>query len=99
MISHPTTSNPGTCLGRSASVAGSCASSLKQGIWMMSLRDGMGDTGRRVYTESATRPRAGTGTGWAPRLRAVPAAGWAPAGLVLLTVAALVAFLVYPTFP
>src|SRR3954470_12283005 len=49
--------------------------------------------------ESATLTRAGTVTGWAARLRAVPAAGWATAGLVLLTVAALVAFLVYPTFP
>jgi hypothetical protein len=49
--------------------------------------------------ESATLTRAGTVTGWAARLRAVPAAGWAVAGLVLLTVAAVVAFLVYPTFP
>jgi hypothetical protein len=49
--------------------------------------------------ESATLTRAGTVTGWAARLRAVPAAGWATAGLVLLTVAAVVAFLVYPTFP
>src|SRR3954467_9170493 len=49
--------------------------------------------------ESATLTRAGTVTGWAARLRAVPAAGWATAGFVLLTVAAVVAFLVYPTFP
>src|SRR3954454_12317178 len=49
--------------------------------------------------ESATLTRAGTVTGWAARLRAVPAAGWATAGLLLLTVAAVVAFLVYPTFP
>jgi hypothetical protein len=49
--------------------------------------------------ESATLTRAGTVTGWAARLRAVPAHGWALAGLVLLTVAALAAYVVYPTFP
>src|SRR3954453_1015965 len=49
--------------------------------------------------ESATLSPAGTVTGWAARVRAVPASGWAAAGLVVLTVAAVVAFLVYPTFP
>src|SRR3954463_5652596 len=66
---------------------------------MMSLRDGMGDTGGPGERESATLSRAGTVTGWAARLRAVPAAGWATAGLVLLTVAAVAAFVGYPTFP
>src|SRR3954451_6167310 len=37
MISHSTTSMPGTSRGRSASVAGSVDSSLRQGIWMMSF--------------------------------------------------------------
>src|SRR3954469_10662092 len=37
MISHSTTSTPGTSRGRSASVAGSVLSSLRQGIWMMSF--------------------------------------------------------------
>src|SRR5256885_1932436 len=49
--------------------------------------------------ESATLTRPRTGRGWAARLRAVPAAGWAAAGLATLTVAALVGYLVYPTFP
>src|SRR3954465_13907693 len=49
--------------------------------------------------ESATLTRPGASTGWAARLRAVPATGWAAAGLALVTVAAVVAFLVYPTFP
>jgi hypothetical protein len=49
--------------------------------------------------ESATLTRPRTGRGWAARLRAVPAAGWAAAGLAALTVAALVGYLVYPTFP
>jgi hypothetical protein len=49
--------------------------------------------------ESATLTRVGTVAGWAARLRAVPASGWAAGGLVLLTVAALAAFVVYPTFP
>jgi hypothetical protein len=37
MMSHSTTSTPGTSRGRSASVAGRVASSLRQGIWMMSF--------------------------------------------------------------
>src|SRR3954470_20104780 len=49
--------------------------------------------------ESATLTRSGAATGWAARLRAVPATGWAAAGLALVTVAALVGYLVYPTFP
>src|SRR3954453_8641463 len=49
--------------------------------------------------ESATLTRPRTGRGWAARLRAVPAAGWAAAGLAALTVAALVGYVVYPTFP
>jgi len=49
--------------------------------------------------ESATLTRPRTGRGWSARLRAVPAAGWAVAGLAALTVAALVGYLVYPTFP
>src|SRR4051812_16561850 len=49
--------------------------------------------------ESATLTRPGASTGWAARLRAVPATGWAAAGLALVTVAALVGYLVYPTFP
>src|SRR3954452_6767706 len=49
--------------------------------------------------ESATLTRPGARTGWAARLRAVPATGWAAAGLALVTVAALVGYLVYPTFP
>src|SRR4051812_30027302 len=49
--------------------------------------------------ESATLTRPGARTGWAARLRAVPATGWAAAGLALVAVAALVGYLVYPTFP
>src|SRR5436309_5636492 len=49
--------------------------------------------------ESATLTRPGTGTGWAARLRAVPVEGWAIAGLVALTAAVLVGYVVYPTFP
>ena len=37
MTSHSTVSIPGTLRGRSASVAGSCSASLKQGIWMISF--------------------------------------------------------------
>src|SRR4051794_8802129 len=36
-MSHSSTSIPGSSRGSSASVAGSCCSSLKQGIWMMSF--------------------------------------------------------------
>src|SRR3954451_2927073 len=49
--------------------------------------------------ESATLTRPGARTGWAARLRAVPATAWAAAGLALVTVGALVGYLVYPTFP
>src|SRR3954449_7445982 len=49
--------------------------------------------------ESATLTRPGASTGWAARLRAVPATGWAAAGLALVTVAAVVGYVVYPTFP
>src|SRR3954467_1788494 len=49
--------------------------------------------------ESATLTRPGAGTGWAARLRAVPATGWAAAGLLLVALAALVGYVVYPTFP
>src|SRR2546430_17043229 len=49
--------------------------------------------------ESATLTRPGTGTGWAARLRAVPATGWAAGGLAVLAAAALAGYLVYPTFP
>src|SRR3954464_14537851 len=49
--------------------------------------------------ESATLTRPGASTGWAARLRAVPATGWAAAGLALVPVAALVGYLVYPTYP
>src|SRR5919204_5320997 len=42
MTSHSTVSKPGTVRGRSASVAGSVASSLRQGIWMMSFMRGAG---------------------------------------------------------
>src|SRR3954471_17655030 len=49
--------------------------------------------------ESATLTRPGASTGWAARLRAVPATGWAAGGLALVAVAALVGYLVYPTFP
>src|SRR3954462_12873040 len=99
MISHSTTSKPDTSRGRSASIAGSCFSSLEQGIWMMSLRDAMAVTGRRVYMESATLTRGRAVTGLAARLRAVPAASWAAGGLALLTVLAVVGYVVYPTFP
>jgi len=49
--------------------------------------------------ESATLTRPGTATGWAARLRAAPATGWAAGGLILLTIAAVVGYVVYPTFP
>src|SRR3954447_22472135 len=49
--------------------------------------------------ESATLTRPGARTGWAARLRAVPATAWAAAGLALVTVGALVGYLVSPTFP
>src|SRR5437764_7092808 len=50
-----------------------------------------------MESAALTRPRAGRA--WAARLRAVPAEGWAAAGLAALSVAALVGYLVYPTFP
>ena len=61
MISHSTTSKPGTSRGRSASVAGSVASSLRQGIWMMSFMRGAGAgaTGR-------TAERSTPYTRWRP---------------------------------
>src|SRR3954452_24314152 len=57
MTSHSTRSTPGTSRGRSASVAGSVASSLRQGIWMMSFI-GIGP-GR----SAAARAAQGTGYG------------------------------------
>src|SRR4051794_26886123 len=45
--------------------------------------------------ESATLTRGGSQT----RLRALPASGWAAAGLVVLAMAAVAAFVIYPTFP
>ena len=58
MISHSTTSKPGTSRGRSASVAGSVASSLRHGIWMMSfMRGRAGATGRAERSTPYTRWR------------------------------------------
>ena len=86
MISHSTASKPGTSRGRSASVAGSVSSSLRQGIWMMSfMRAGRSDGACRAaiavhsrcpvsHMASATltrRPRAGRRAGRA----AAPVAG------------------------
>src|SRR3954462_5961538 len=53
MMSHSTTSMPGISRGRSASVAGSVLSSLRQGIWMMSF--------------IAVRLRGGGAEGWPVR--------------------------------
>jgi Dolichyl-phosphate-mannose-protein mannosyltransferase len=51
-----------------------------------------------MESATLTRPRAGA-SGRAARLRAVPASAWARLGLAALSVAVLVGFLVYPTFP
>src|SRR5919107_1870960 len=60
MMSHSTTSTPGTSRGRSASVAGSVLSSLRQGIWMMSFigKPSWG-AGGSLYGEQRTRDAAG----------------------------------------
>src|SRR3954449_210776 len=47
MINHSTTSTPGISRGRSASVAGRVASSLRQGIWMMSFMANRAGAGAR----------------------------------------------------
>ena len=58
MTSHSTSSKPGTSRGRSASVAGSVSSSLRQGIWMMSfMRGRAGATGRAERSTPYTRWR------------------------------------------
>jgi hypothetical protein len=61
MMSHSTTSMPGTSRGRSASVAGSVLSSLRQGIWMMSFMANRGGPGRPAnvgqWTEYGVRRR------------------------------------------
>src|SRR5919199_4062249 len=57
MMSHSTTSTPGTSRGRSASVAGSVSSSLRQGIWMMSF------TGKPCGAGDGPDGRARTGYG------------------------------------
>src|SRR5436190_15489100 len=49
MISHSTRSKPATARGRSPSVAGSCSSSLRQGIWMISFI-------RRAIVAGRSRP-------------------------------------------
>jgi hypothetical protein len=51
-----------------------------------------------MESATLTRPPA-QAAGRAARLRAVPASGWARAGLALLSLAVLLGFLVYPTFP
>src|SRR3954471_1863066 len=61
MMSHSTTSTPGMSRGRSASVAGSVASSLRQGIWMMSFIARAGRGGRP--------PEVGPQTGYGVRRR------------------------------
>src|ERR671930_389414 len=111
MTSHSTVSKPSTWRGRSASVAGSVASSLRQGIWMMSfMRGRAGATGRAErstpYTrwrpvshmESATITRPAPGPDPAtgrPRRRW----SWPMLLLAALALGTLVGFIVYPTYP
>src|SRR3954462_13807437 len=67
MMSHSTTSTPGTSRGRSASVAGRVVSSLRQGIWMMSFM-----ANRRGAWARAGWP---LGTGYGVRRRDRPPRG------------------------
>jgi hypothetical protein len=110
MISHSTVSKPGTSRGRSASVAGSVASSLRHGIWMMSfMRAGRGDGAFRevdaVHSLAPSIPHgerddhpAGPGPG--PCCRPPqPAPVVAAAALGALVVGTVIGFLVYPTYP
>src|ERR671937_521799 len=97
ITSHSTVSMPGSSRGRSASVCGSVASSLKHGIWMMSfMRRGssrLPNLSRRMESATLirTRPLAS--------LRSVSAAAWARLIFAALAVGTLVGFLVYPTYP
>src|SRR3954452_9154390 len=61
MISHSTLSTPGSSRGRSASVAGSCSSSLKQGIWMINF---IGRGPRREACGGPAAKRSGPVRGW-----------------------------------
>src|SRR6266545_2992954 len=111
MTSHSTTSKPGTSRGRSASVAGSVASSLRQGIWMMSfMRGRAGATGRKERSTPYTRWRPvshmASVTITRPAPGPDPATGrtgrrwsWPVALLGALALGTLVGFVVYPTYP
>ena len=111
MISHSTTSKPGTSRGRSASVAGSVASSLRHGIWMMSfMRGRAGATGRAERSTPYTRWRPvshmASATITRPAPGPDPAAGrrsrlrsWPVLALAVLALGTLIGFLVYPTYP
>ena len=108
ITSHSTESTPGTSRGRSASVPGSVASSLKHGIWMISFMTAGRSGGPAAPAthltlaapmESATLTRPRRGSRVAARLRAVPAAAWARAAFGVLTLTTLLGFVVYPTYP
>ena len=60
ITSHSTSSKPATARGRSASVAGSVASSLRQGIWMMSFMPAVAPVSHmaRATLPAAARPWA-----------------------------------------
>ena len=108
MISHSTISKPGTSRGRSASVAGSVASSLRQGIWMMSFI--AGGPGRRGVQRGRRRTLAGAqyptwrarrspGRPRARTLLPAAAAGlrsWPVLALVALALGTLIGFLRLP---
>src|SRR5919198_2636786 len=111
MTSHSTVSKPSTWRGRSASVAGSVASSLRQGIWMMSFMRGRAEaTGRAErstpYTRwrpvshmasvTITRPAPGPDPATGPRRRRL---SWPLVLLAALAVGTVVGFIVYPTYP
>src|SRR4051794_28655938 len=71
MTSHSTVSKPSTARGRSARVAGSVASSSRQGIWMMSFMPGVAPVSHMVRPAPL---RAVRGQGWRIALTAVLAA-------------------------
>ena len=59
MISHSTSSKPATWRGSRLSVSGSCPSSLKHGIWMISFIDSGCARGAEMTTFGGRKRRAG----------------------------------------
>ena len=69
MTSHSTASKPATSRGRSASVAGSVSSSLRQGIWMMQLHCDRRAAGARRRSAGSDHGTACAGGPARPRLQ------------------------------